>query len=86
VLIRSILCTALGIYLLILLLRIVFSWIPMAPENPLQAVNSFCARLTEPLLTPIRNLLPPVQMGGMALDLSSMALFLVVIILRGFIC
>jgi YggT family protein len=84
--IQSILCTVLGIYLLILLLRIVFSWIPMAPENPLQVVNNFCARVTEPVLTPIRNILPPLQLGGMALDLSSMALFLVIIIARGFVC
>jgi YggT family protein len=38
-------------------------------------------RVTEPVLAPIRNLLPPVRMGGMGLDLSPLIVFLVIEVL-----
>jgi YggT family protein len=38
-------------------------------------------RITEPVLAPIRNLLPPVRVGAMGLDLSPLIVFLVLEIL-----
>jgi len=58
------------IYLLLLIGRILLSWFPISPESPLSSVFSFLYRITEPVLGPIRRLLPPLGMGGMALDLS----------------
>jgi len=58
------------IYLLLVLWRILLSWFPISPESPMSSVFSFLYRLTEPVLGPIRRLLPPLGMGGMALDLS----------------
>ena len=58
------------IYLLLLIGRILLSWFPISPESPLSSVFSFLYRLTEPVLGPIRRMLPPIGMGGMALDLS----------------
>jgi YggT family protein len=58
------------IYLLLVIGRILLSWFPISPESPMSSVFSFLYRLTEPVLGPIRRLLPPIGMGGMALDLS----------------
>ena len=58
------------IYLLLLIGRILLSWFPISPESPLSSVFGFLYRITEPVLGPIRRLLPPLGMGGMALDLS----------------
>ena len=41
--------------------------------------------VTEPVLAPIRAMLPPMRMGGMGLDLSPMIVMLVIIVLLGFI-
>ncbi|MBV8690127.1 MAG: YggT family protein [Actinobacteria bacterium] len=58
------------IYLLLLIGRILLSWFPISPESPMSTVFSFLYRITEPVLGPIRRMLPPIGMGGMALDLS----------------
>lgn len=58
------------IYLLLVIGRILLSWFPISPESPMSSVFSFLYRITEPVLGPIRRLLPPIGMGGMALDLS----------------
>jgi YggT family protein len=40
--------------------------------GPYHGVVVFLRRITEPVLTPIRRYIPPLQSGGMAWDLSPM--------------
>ncbi len=61
------------LYIIVLLARVLLSWVQIDPQNPL--VN-LIHQLTEPLLAPIRRLLP--QTGGM--DFSPMVAFMVVLI------
>lgn len=61
------------LYIIILLARVLLSWVQIDPSNPL--VN-LINQLTEPLLAPIRNLLP--QGGG--LDFSPMVAIFAVLI------
>ncbi len=63
-------CLLLNVYLLALFARIILSWFPISPDSPMAPVFSFLYSVTEPVLGPIRRLLPPVGMGGMGLDLS----------------
>ncbi len=79
-------CTLLGIYLLVLLVRIILSWIPVAPGGAMETVANLFYVLTEPVLGPLRRLLPPVRLGAMALDLSPIVVFFGIQILRAFIC
>ncbi len=66
----------LDLYSLVVLVAVVASWMQVDPRNPvIAAVRS----LTEPLLQPIRQLLP--DMGG--LDFSPMVLLLLLRMLRG---
>lgn len=55
-----------------LFIRILLSWIPHNPYHPIvQALYS----ITEPILAPFRNIIPPHKLGG--LDLSPIFAFFV---------
>lgn len=64
------------IYLFIVLVRVVFSFVSPFPTN---AVSRLAWALTEPVLAPIRRMLPP--MSG--LDLSPMVVWLVGFVVLG---
>jgi YggT family protein len=50
---------------------ILFSFFPRYPSNPiLQAVYSAVRAVVDPILMPIRNVIPSLKLGGFALDLS----------------
>jgi YggT family protein len=63
------------LYSLVILVAVILSWIRLDPRNPLATI---VYSLTEPVLRPIRNVLP--SMGG--LDLSPMVLLLGLQVLR----
>ena len=54
--------------------------------HPIRRVYDALSRVIDPVLTPIRRVLPPVRAGGMGLDLSPLVLFLILIILQNLIC
>lgn len=70
------------IYWLLLLARIILSWIPM-PSNPiLNQVSQFIHDITEPYLNIFRRLLPMARFGGMGIDFSPIIGFIVLSLLR----
>lgn len=83
--ISGIICWLLGAYLLVLIAHVIFSWVPRPPE-PLQPVVAGVRALTEPLLSPMRRVIPPVRLGGAALDVSILILFFGLSLLQGVIC
>lgn len=82
---QYILCLVLTVYYVILIVRVVLSWVPSVPD-PIRPLANGVRALTDPLLLPLRGLLPPLRMGGMALDLSPLLLFFAVAIVQGLIC
>ena len=70
----------LNIYLIILLAHVIFSWVPRPPE-PIVPLVLGVRRLVEPVAAPIRRVIPPLRLGGVALDLSIIILFIAVRIL-----
>jgi YggT family protein len=70
----------LTIYLFVLLLHVVFSWVPRPPE-PIVPFVLGVRRLVEPLAAPLRRAIPPLRLGGVGLDLSIIVLFIGVRIL-----
>ncbi len=56
----------LSIYLLVLVVRAVLSWFPISPSSSLAPIVSVLYNITEPVLAPLRRVIPPV--GGF--DLS----------------
>ena len=83
--VQQVLCLALSIYYVILIVRIILSWVPALPE-PLLPLARGVRALTDPLLQPLRGTIPPVQMGTLALDLSPLILFFGVSIIRSLLC
>ena len=66
----------LDIYSLIVFGAVIASWVQLPPDNP---IGNFLYTMTEPLLGPIRSLLP--DMGG--IDFSPLVLLFAVRMLRG---
>ena len=60
----------LWLYIIVLIARALVSWFPLHAGSALVPVVRVLDRLTEPVLGPIRRVLPPVRAGGMAVDLS----------------
>ncbi len=54
--------------------------------HPLRSVYDWLGRGIRPALRPIRDRLPPLRVGGVALDLSIIVLFFGVYIIRIIIC
>jgi YggT family protein len=61
--IASFLILALWLLVIVIFVRIVFSWLSPYPTNP---ISRLAFQVTEPVLAPVRRLLPPVS----GLDLS----------------
>ena len=82
----SFVCLFLQIYLLALFARIILSWFPISPGSALAPVFSFLYTVTEPVLGPIRRLMPPMSMGGMGFDLSPLIVIIVFQVLQSRLC
>jgi YggT family protein len=62
-----VLCNLLSVYILVLIGRAIFSWFPIGPGSALAGVYRVLLMLTEPLLTPIRRVVPPLGMFDMSM-------------------
>ena len=62
--------TVLYIYSLLILGRIIFSWVPIRSGTASYRVYSMLYDVTEPYLRVFRRFLPLVRLGNAALDLS----------------
>ena len=72
-------------YVIVLIARALLSWFPMHPGSPILPLVRVLDRLTEPVLAPIRRILPPLRAGGMAIDLSIIVAILAVEIIANLI-
>ena len=78
--------TLLYVYLVLIFIRILMSWIPRMPYNRyLAAVLTFVSDVTDPYLNLFRRFIPPVRLGPGALDLSPIVGTFVLLIVGGFV-
>ncbi len=78
--------TLFTVYIALIIVRIVLSWIPRMPYNPvLRAVVGFVQDVTDPYLNLFRRILPAVRLGPAALDLSPIVGIFVLMIVRGIV-
>jgi YggT family protein len=74
------------VYLILIFVRILLSWIPRMPYNPvLSSVVNFVHEVTDPYLNVFRRILPPVGGGGFAFDLSPIVAIIVLYIVRAIV-
>jgi YggT family protein len=81
----NIVCALANLYFIALFARIILSWFPISPDSPFATIFSFLYTITEPVLGPVRRLLPPIGMGGMGLDLSPIIVFFGLRIVMGLV-
>jgi len=82
---RLVLTYVLTIYLLILIGRMIFSWIQMfarswSPRGIVLLIAESIYTVTDPPLKFLRRYIPTLRIGTVAMDLSFMVLFIVILI------
>lgn len=78
---RDLLCALVTVYLVVMFARAVLSWIP--PQGGgLATLNRILLDLTEPVLAPLRRVIPPAGMFDLSFLVAVVALF----ILRAVVC
>jgi YggT family protein len=87
----QVLCVLLSIYWIILLTRIILSWamsLGWRPpySGPLRTILDLIDAVTDPVLRPLRALMPPIRAGGVGLDLSPLIAFVILFVLRSVFC
>ena len=83
---REVLTYVLTIYLVLLVGRMIFGWIQVfardwRPTGIVLVLAEAIFTVTDPPLKFLRRFIPPLRLGMVALDLSFMVLFIVVLIL-----
>ena len=83
---REVLTYVLTIYLVVLIGRMIFSWVQVfarewRPSGILLVIAEGIFTVTDPPLKFLRRFIPTLRLGMVALDLSFMVLFIVILIL-----
>jgi YggT family protein len=71
----------LNLFLFVLLVRVVLSYVPSPPGSGLAKVTRFFEAVTEPVLRPVRRVVPPLRVGGGAMDLSPIIVWIIILII-----
>jgi YggT family protein len=74
--IAKVLDIVLNIYMWVIIIRALISWVSPDPYNPIVQILT---KMTEPVLRPIRKLVPPYKVG---IDFSPLIAVLVIIFLQ----
>jgi YggT family protein len=87
----DILCIVLTIFWIVLFVRVIVSWaylfgLRRPATGPFRAILDLLEDVTEPVLRPLRALIPPVRAGGMGLDLSILVAFVILLVLQRAFC
>lgn len=77
--IAEVISLILNFYMWVIIIRALISWVNPDPYNP---IVQFLYKITEPVLQPIRRLIPVYNLG---IDLSPLIVILVLIFLRSFL-
>ena len=80
---EEIVCQLLGLYFIVIFARIILSWFPVSPGSGLATIFSLLYNLTEPVLGPVRRIVPPLMLGGAGFDLSPIIVIIGTRILAG---
>ncbi len=76
---KQVVCATLNVYLLILLARAVLSWFPVRPGTAVASILGVLMQLTEPVLAPVRRIIPPAGM----FDLSFLVVLIAIELVHG---
>ncbi|MCI6584970.1 MAG: YggT family protein [Mobiluncus porci] len=76
---------AFSVYMFILMMRVVLDWISILsrdwrPKGAILVIANFVYSLTDPPVRFFGRLIPPLRIGGIALDLGFLVLFILLIV------
>jgi YggT family protein len=74
--------------MLVLIARVVLDWVGvLAPSaGPgLSRARAAVYRVTEPVIAPVRRVVPPLRLGGLSIDLAFTIVFVGVLVLRAIV-
>ncbi len=82
-----ILYTLLGIFLVLMLIRLVVDWVQVfarswTPKGPVLFVLEIVYSITDPPILFVRRFIPPLRIGAVAIDTSFLIVLVVVYLLR----
>jgi YggT family protein len=73
------------LFLIVLFAYSILSWVTMAGnlayDSPILKIQAVLARICEPVLRPVRRIIPPIRAGGANLDLSVLVVWVVILVL-----
>jgi YggT family protein len=78
----DLLCSLISVYYIVLLARVILSWFPLQPGTPVASIASIVYQLTEPIMGPVRRIIPSIGM----IDISPIVVFFGLRILQSAIC
>jgi YggT family protein len=86
VIVLSLLRLVVFIFFIALIIRLIFDWVQMfsrdwKPRGVVLIAAEGVYSVTDPPLKALRRVIPPLRIGGIALDLAFMLLFFIVVIL-----
>ncbi|HXW38939.1 MAG TPA: YggT family protein [Acidimicrobiales bacterium] len=78
--ITSVIRLVLELFVLVLFAYAVLSWVEtqVAPDSPVRKVQRVLAAICEPVLYPVRRIVPPARIGNVGIDLSVIIVFLLI--------
>jgi YggT family protein len=81
-LVGSIIHLVLWIFILLLIARFIMDWVQLfarqwTPRGPALVLLEGVYSVSDPPIRAVRRILPPIRLGGMALDLSPMVVLIV---------
>ena len=79
----DLICLVLNLFWLVILARMIMSWVRISPGTPVASIYSVVFNITEPVLGPLRRMIPPVRMGVAAIDVSPIIVIVVIILVCG---
>ena len=78
----DLLCSLISVYYIVLLARVFLSWFPLQPGTAMASIASIIYQLTEPVMGPVRRIIPSIGM----IDISPIVVFVGLQILQSAIC
>lgn len=86
----QILALILQLYFFVLIGRLVFDWVQVfardwRPKGPVLVLANGIYSLTDPPLRALRKVIPPLRLGGVALDLGFLVLIIGVVFAQGLV-
>lgn len=82
----TLLCNLLFLYELVVFARILLDWFRIPFDHPVAKLRDALSLVVDPVLRPIRRVIPPLRLGGVGLDLSPLVLLIGLSLVQGFVC